>query len=235
MTKTSATNPASASAAILGPDAVVPFTVHGSPFTVRRLGLADYESVWREMQAFTAGRNPDTPDELWLVEHPPVYTLGIAAKAEHLPRIDQGIPIVKSDRGGQITYHGPGQVVIYTLLDLRRRRLGVRALVRKLERAVIELLAEHGVSATGLEDAPGVYVDGSKVAALGLRIRKGCAYHGLSLNVDMDLSPFDAINPCGYPGLLVTQTRDLGIKDRPGAIGDKLVEKLTAELERSSP
>jgi lipoyl(octanoyl) transferase len=206
-----------------------------SSVRVRRLGLADYESVWREMQSFTAARNADTPDELWLVEHPPVYTLGIAARAEHLPRIDNGIPIVKSDRGGQITYHGPGQVVIYTLLDLRRRNLGVRALVRKLEHAVIELLAEYGVSAAGREDAPGVYVDGSKVAALGLRIRKGCAYHGLSLNVDMDLSPFDAINPCGYPGLQVTQTRDLGLKDAPGAIGDKLVEKLTAELERSSP
>jgi lipoyl(octanoyl) transferase len=216
------------------PSDPAPSTGHWA-LIVRRLGLADYESAWREMQSFTVARTADTPDELWQVEHPPVYTLGIAAKAEHLPRIDNGIPIVKSDRGGQITYHGPGQVVIYTLLDLRRRHLGVRALVRKLEHAVIELLAEDGVSAAGREDAPGVYVDGSKVAALGLRIRKGCAYHGLSLNVDMDLSPFDAINPCGYPGLQVTQTRDLGIKDGPGAISAKLVEKLTAELERSSP
>ena len=184
------------------------------------------------MRNFTLARTADTPDELWLVEHPPVYTLGIAAKPEHLPRSDNGIPIVRSDRGGQITYHGPGQVVIYTLLDLRRRQIGVRALVRTLERAVIELLAEHGVSAAGREDAPGVYVDGSKVAALGLRIRNGCAYHGLSLNVDMDLSPFDAINPCGYPGLRVTQTRDLGLKDPPGAIGDRLVDKLSTKFEQ---
>jgi len=186
------------------------------------------------MQVFTTGRSPDTPDELWLVEHPPVYTLGIAAKPEHLPRIDNGIPVVKTDRGGQITYHGPGQVVVYALLDLRRRELGVRALVRMLERAVIELLAEHGIVATGREAAPGVYVDGSKVAALGLRIRNGRAYHGLSLNVDMDLSPFDAINPCGYAGLQVTQTRALGLGDTPAALGDRLAAKLIAELERLS-
>ena len=210
----------------------MPFTVHRSPFTVRHLGTADYESAWHRMRDFTLARTADTPDELWLVEHPPVYTLGIAAKPEHLPRIDNGIPIVRSDRGGQITYHGPGQVVVYTLLDLRRRQIGVRALVRTLERAVIELLAEHGVSAAGREDAPGVYVDGSKVAALGLRIRNGCTYHGLSLNVDMDLSPFDAINPCGYPGLRVTQTRDLGIEDPPGAIGDGLLDKLSTEFEQ---
>jgi len=205
-----------------------------SSVLVRRLGLAPYEPVWREMQVFTTGRSPDTPDELWLVEHPPVYTLGIAAKPEHLPRIDNGIPVVKTDRGGQITYHGPGQVVVYALLDLRRRELGVRALVRMLERAVIELLAEHGIVATGREGAPGVYVDGSKVAALGLRIRNGRAYHGLSLNVDMDLSPFDAINPCGYAGLQVTQTRALGLGDTPAALGDRLAAKLIAELERLS-
>lgn len=207
---------------------------HAAP-VVRRLGLRDYEPVWHEMQAFTAGRNPATPDELWLVEHPPVYTLGIAAKPEHLPRADNGIPIVKTDRGGQITYHGPGQVVVYTLLDLRRRRIGVRGLVRSLERAVIELLAEQGVSAAGREDAPGVYVERAKIAALGLRIRNGCAYHGLSVNVDMDLAPFAAINPCGYPGLQVTQTRDLGLKDSLAAVGARLVEKLSAELERLSP
>jgi lipoyl(octanoyl) transferase len=206
-----------------------------SELVVRRLGLSDYEPVWRKMQVFTAARKADTTDELWLVEHPPVYTLGIAAKPEHLPRSANGIPVVKTDRGGQITYHGPGQVVVYALLDLRRRRIGVRALVRTLERAVIELLAEHGVSAAGREDAPGVYVDGSKVAALGLRIRNGCTYHGLSLNVDMDLSPFDAINPCGYPGLQVTQTRDLGLEGRPDAIGGGLVEKLIAEFERPTP
>jgi lipoyl(octanoyl) transferase len=206
-----------------------------SSVLVRRLGLAPYEPVWREMQAFTAARTADTPDEFWLVEHPPVYTLGLAAKPEHLPRSDTGIPIVRSDRGGQITYHGPGQVVVYTLLDLRRRRIGVRGLVRMLERAVIELFAEHGVNAAGREDAPGVYIDGSKVAALGLRIRNGCAYHGLSLNVDMDLSPFDAINPCGYPGLRVTQMRDLGLREKPGATGDRLVDKLIAEIEQTAP
>jgi lipoyl(octanoyl) transferase len=164
------------------------------------------------------------------VEHPPIYTLGVAAKPEHLPRINNGIPVVKTDRGGQITYHGPGQVVIYTLLDLRRRNLGVRALVRKLELAVIELLKAYRIEAKGREDAPEVYVAGAKVAALGLRIRNGCCYHGLSLNVDMDLSPFDAINPCGYPGLVVTQLRNLGVADGTDAVANKLIEKLSAEI-----
>jgi lipoyl(octanoyl) transferase len=182
------------------------------------------------MREFTASRAQDTADELWSVEHPPVYTLGVAAKSEHLPRIDNGIPVVKTDRGGQITYHGPGQVVIYTLLDLRRRNLGVRALVRKLEQAVIELLKAYRIEAEGHEDAPGVYVAGAKVAALGLRIRNGCCYHGLSLNVDMDLSPFDAINPCGYPGLVVTQLRNLGVTDDTYAVANKLIEKLSAEI-----
>lgn len=197
---------------------------------IRRLGLADYEPVWRAMQSFTLARNADTPDELWQVEHPPVYTLGVAAKPEHLPRVDNGIPVVKTDRGGQITYHGPGQVVIYALLDLRRRNLGVRALVRKLEQAVIESLKAYRIEAKGREDAPGVYVAGAKVAALGLRIRNGCCYHGLSLNVDMDLSPFATINPCGYPNLAVTQLRDLGITDSPDAVANKLLEKLSAEI-----
>ena len=182
------------------------------------------------MREFTASRTQYSTDELWSVEHPPVYTLGVAAKPEHLPRIDNGIPVMKTDRGGQITYHGPGQVVIYTLLDLRRRNLGVRALVRKLEQAVIELLKAYRIEAKGREDAPGVYVAGAKVAALGLRIRNGCCYHGLSLNVDMDLSPFHAINPCGYPGLAVTQLRDLGIADSADAVANKLIEKLSAEI-----
>lgn len=201
-----------------------------SSILVRRLGLCNYEPVWRDMQAFTVARTDDTPDELWLVEHPPVYTQGLAGKPEHLPRIDNGIPVVKTDRGGQITFHGPGQVVIYTLIDLRRRGLGVRLLVRKLERAVIELLANCGVDAEGREDAPGVYVGGAKIAALGLRVRNGCCYHGLSLNVDMDLTPFQAINPCGYPGLAVTQTRALGIPDQPGAIAEKLLARLAAGI-----
>ncbi len=182
------------------------------------------------MQAFTAARTHVTADEFWSVQHPPVYTLGVASKPEHLPRVDNGIPVVNSDRGGQITYHGPGQAVIYALLDLRRRQIGVRVLVRKLESAVIELMAGYGINAHGREDAPGVYVGSSKIAALGLRIRNGCCYHGVSLNVDMDLSPFDAINPCGYRGLEVTQLRSLGIADSPAAVADKLLGKLAAGL-----
>jgi lipoyl(octanoyl) transferase len=211
------------------PSPVVP----GAAPVVRRLGLRDYEPVWRDMQAFTAARRPDTPDEFWQVEHPPVYTQGLAGKAEHLPRIDNGIAVAKTDRGGQITYHGPGQVVIYTLLDLRRRGLGVRQLVRKLERAVIELLAAYGIDAEGREDAPGVYVDGAKIAALGLRVRNGCCYHGLSLNVDMDLAPFAAIDPCGYSGLAVTQLRDLGVGEDVTAVGARLVDQLKRHLEKA--
>ncbi len=183
------------------------------------------------MQDFTAGRDAATADELWVLQHPPVYTLGIAGRAEHLPRVDNGIPVVRSDRGGQITYHGPGQLIVYLLLDMRRRGLGVRPLVRMMEQAVIDLLAACGVAARGRDDAPGVYVDEAKVAALGLRIRNGCCYHGLALNVDMDLSPFDAINPCGYPGLAVTQTRDHGIADPPDALGTNLVACLLRRLE----
>ena len=198
-----------------------------SALVVRKLGLSDYEKTWRAMQSFTAARSADTPDELWLVEHPPVYTLGLNGKTQHLPRTDNGIPVIKVDRGGQITFHGPGQILVYTLLDLRRRGLGVRALVRKLENAVIELLADYGIEAIGSEDAPGVYVAGTKVAALGLRVRNGCCFHGLSLNVDMDLSPFRAIDPCGYPGLKVTQLRDLGIDEQAETVADKLLAKLT--------
>jgi lipoyl(octanoyl) transferase len=197
----------------------------------RRLGRVDYESTLRAMQAFTAQRDADTPDELWVLEHPPVYTLGIAGKAEHLPRIDNGIPVIRIDRGGQITYHGPGQVVIYLLLDMRRRGLSVRPLVRRMEQAVIDLLAESAVDAQGRVDAPGVYVNGAKIAALGLRIRNGCCYHGLALNVDMDLSPFHAINPCGYPGLEVTQMRDLGISASPELAGTRLIQHLMRTLQ----
>jgi len=192
--------------------------VRRSPFTVRKLGLADYEPTWRAMQDFTATRGAATPDELWLLQHPPVYTLGIAGKSEHLPRIDNGIPVIKIDRGGQITYHGPGQIVVYLLLDMRRRGLSVRPLVRMMERAVIDLLADYGMAAHGRNEAPGVYVGDAKIAALGLRIKHGCCYHGLALNADMDLIPFHAINPCGYPGLEVTQTRNLGIMDSLGTL-----------------
>ena len=205
-------------------------TRHSSLITVRKLGLADYEPAWRAMQDFTARRDAATPDELWILQHPPVYTLGVAGKPEHLPRVDHGIPVVRSDRGGQVTYHGPGQLVIYLLLDMRRRGLSVRPLVRMMEQAVIDVLAVFGIAAHGRNDAPGVYVGEAKIAALGLRIRNGCCYHGLALNVDMDLSPFDAINPCGYPGLAVTQTRDLGITEALDALSGRLVEHLLLRL-----
>jgi lipoyl(octanoyl) transferase len=197
---------------------------------VRELGLVQYEPTWHAMQALTAARCADTPDEIWMLQHPAVYTLGVAGKAEHLPRIDNGIPVIRADRGGQITYHGPGQVVGYLLLDMRRRGLSVRPLIRRLERAVIDLLAEYGVSAHGREDAPGVYVGTAKIAALGLRIRNGCCYHGIALNVDMDLAPFYAINPCGYPGLAVTQMRDLGIGDDVEQVGAGLTQSLIRAL-----
>ena len=193
---------------------------------MRRLGRVEYEATWRAMQAYTSARSSDSPDELWVLEHAPVYTLGIAGRDEHLPRAANGIPVVRTDRGGQITYHGPGQVVIYLLLDMRRRNLSVRPLVRIMERAVIDLLAAYGVEAEGRSEAPGVYVRGAKVAALGLRVRNGCCYHGLAFNVDMDLSPFHAIDPCGYPGLAVTQARDLGIGDDVATLGRRLARNI---------
>ena len=204
--------------------------VNAGEVRVRQLGLAESQPTWHAMQALTAARGTDTPDEIWMLQHPPVYTLGVAGKAEHLPRIDNGIPVVRTDRGGPITYHGPGQIVAYLLLDMRRRGLSVRPLIRRMEQAVIDLLAEHGVSAHGREDAPGVYVGAAKIAALGLRIRNGCCYHGIALNVDMDLAPFHAINPCGYPGLSVTQMRDLGIGDDVERIGAKITQYLIRTL-----
>ena len=176
---------------------------------IRELGLANYESTWLAMQRFTDMRKerPDTQDEVWLVQHPPVFTQGQAGKAEHL-LLPGDIPVVKSDRGGQVTYHGPGQLVAYLLLDVRRLGFGVRELVSRMERCLIELLASYGVTAAAKPDAPGVYVDGAKIASLGLRIRNGCSFHGLALNVDMDLEPFRRINPCGYAGLAMTQLRD---------------------------
>jgi lipoyl(octanoyl) transferase len=202
----------------------------GADTLVRALGRTGYEPTWRAMQTFTSGRTGDTKDEIWLTEHPPVYTVGLAGKTEHYPRNATAIPVVRTDRGGQITYHGPGQVVAYTLVDLRRLRWGVRDYVRRLETAMIELLAAHGVTGYGKIDAPGVYVHAggteAKIGALGLRVRNGCTYHGLALNVDMDLAPFAAINPCGYPGLAVTQTRDLGILANAGDIGAELADYL---------
>ena len=209
--------------------------VHERPLDVRvrRLGFADYEPTWRAMRRFTENRTPATRDELWLTEHPPVYTLGVAGRAAHLPRVANGIPVIKVDRGGQITYHGPGQVVLYALLDMRRLGLTVRPLIRKMEQAVIDLLATYGIGAEGRIEAPGVYVDGAKIAALGLRIKNGCCYHGLAFNADMDLSPFHAIDPCGYSGLAVTQARDLGITDTPEILGEKLAQSLLEAISRT--
>jgi lipoyl(octanoyl) transferase len=194
-------------------------------FTVRRLGRAAYEPTWRAMQAFTEGRSPDTLDELWLTEHPPIYTLGLAGRREHLLR-SSTIPVLKVDRGGQVTYHGPGQLVVYLMLDLRRRGIGVRALVRSIERAVILLLERYGIAAYGRPDAPGVYVTRAageaKIAALGLKVRNGATYHGVALNVAMDLAPFSDIDPCGFRGLGVTQLRDLGVTRTVAETGDAL-------------
>ena len=199
------------------------------PLIFRILGRVGYEPTLQAMQAFTAARTPDTPDELWLLEHPPVFTLGQAGKREHVLN-EIGIPIMPIDRGGQVTYHGPGQVVIYLLLDLKRRGYGVKELVRRMEQAVIDLLAEEGIPGERMEGAPGIYVDGAKIAALGLRVKGGCTYHGLALNVGMDLSPFQAINPCGYAGMAVTQMRDRGTGISPEQAGEHLARHLEALL-----
>lgn len=181
----------------------------GSDIHLRRLpGLQPYEPVWRAMQAYTERRDEHAADEIWLLQHEPVFTLGRNAKPEHLLNTGD-YPVVQIDRGGQVTYHGPGQLVAYLLIDLRRRKMGVREFVNAMEQSVIGVLAEYGIQAAARPDAPGVYVDGAKIAALGLRIRQGRAYHGLSFNLDMDLAPFARINPCGYADLPVTQLRDL--------------------------
>ena len=199
---------------------------------LRRLGQVDYAACLAAMQDFTDRRDQDTSDELWLVQHPPVFTLGLAGKAEHV--LDAGdIPVVQCDRGGQVTYHGPGQVVLYTLLDLKRADIGVKALVTTLEQAVIDLLATLGIDGERRAGAPGVYVAGAKIAALGLRVRRGCAYHGLSLNVAMDLAPFERINPCGYAGLAVTDLRTLApAAADPQRIGECLARTLATLLGR---
>ncbi len=192
---------------------------------IKHLGLTDYATAYQAMQDFNAQRDADTPDEIWLLEHPSVFTLGLAAKPEHI--LDAGnIPVVKIDRGGQVTYHGPGQLVVYLLLDLKRRSIGVRELVRKMEQAIIDTLADYGVASQRIAGAPGIYIDDAKIAALGLRVKRGCCYHGLALNVDMDLAPFTRINPCGYAGMQVTQTKDLGVRANMNEIGAKLVTHL---------
>lgn len=197
---------------------------------VVHLGLVEYAVALESMRCFTARRGADTPDELWLLEHPPVYTLGLAADAAHGPKEANGIPLVQAERGGEITYHGPGQLVLYTLVDLARRGIKVKQFVAMLEQSVIDLLEGRGERRPG---APGVYVEGAKVAALGIRVSRGCAFHGLALNVDMDLAPFSAIDPCGYPGLRVTQTRDLGFDFSVAAAGRRLAGLLTRRLEHA--
>lgn len=199
---------------------------------LHRLGRRPYGPVWQAMRTLTDERDAETPDQFWLVEHDPVFTQGQAGKPEHL-LMPGDIPVVATDRGGQVTYHGPGQVVLYPLLDVRRARLGVRELVTALEQAVIALLAEHGVPAHARPDAPGVYVGEAKIASLGLRIRRGASFHGVALNVDGDLSPFSRINPCGYAGMAMTRLTDL-VDDCPGveAVGERLAECLARELGR---
>jgi len=203
------------------------------PFAVRRLGCTDYVTTWRAMQAFTAARAPGSADELWLTEHPPIYTQGLAGRAAHVLR-DNGIAVQKVDRGGQVTYHGPGQLVVYVLMDIKRARLGVRDMVRRLEGAVINWLVPLGIVAYGKVAAPGVYVtrEGgeAKLAALGLKVRNGCTYHGLAVNVDMDLTPFADIDPCGFPGLAVTQLRDLGVAHTAASAGAELAPIVAAHL-----
>ncbi len=197
--------------------------------TVRHLGRVDYAPTWRAMQDFTARRGADTPDELWLCEHPPVFTLGLAGKPEHLLK-SIGVPVIKIDRGGQITYHGPGQIICYLLLDLKRRGITIKGLVNRMEQAVIDLLASYCVAAERLEGAPGVYVGGAKIAALGLKVKNGCCYHGLALNVAMDLSPFNAINPCGYAGMAVTQLTVFDPDANMENVGAKLIAQLQEKL-----
>lgn len=204
-------------------------TANATGLLLRRLGRREYEPTWAAMRAFTDGRTEATPDELWLLEHPPVFTLGRNATREHL--LDPGdIATVAVDRGGQVTYHGPGQAVLYTLVDLRRRGLGVRALVDALEGATVDWLAGQGITAATRRDAPGVYVEGAKIASLGLRVRQGRAYHGLALNVDADLAPFQRINPCGYRGLPVTRLADLGVDTTPEAAGAGVAGELAQRL-----
>lgn len=210
-----------------------PFAVRRSPLTspsLRWLGRVEYEPTWRAMQSFTDQREAHTPDEIWFLEHPPVFTLGLNAKPEHVLAAGE-IPVVQIDRGGQVTYHGPGQLVVYPMLDVRRLGFGVRQLVVALENAVIALMRMHGVEAAGRRDAPGIYVEGRKLASIGLRIRRGCSYHGLALNVAMDLGPFARINPCGYRGLQVIDMKTLGVSVGMDALARQLAPHLLRSLK----
>ena len=191
----------------------------------RNLGLVAYEPTWHAMQAFTQARTAETEDQLWLVEHPPVFTLGLAGRHEHV--LSPGaIPVVKTDRGGQVTYHGPGQAVAYVLMDLRRRGIGVKELVRRIEEAVIEVLRGYGIEGRRRAGMPGVYVKDAKIAAIGLRVARGCSYHGVALNAHLDLEPFRRIDPCGYPGLASTRLADLGVHDKISAVQQILATEL---------
>jgi lipoyl(octanoyl) transferase len=196
---------------------------------IRNLARQDYQTTWQAMQTFTLARGIDTADEIWITEHSPVYTLGLNGKPEHLFNTGD-IPVINSDRGGQVTYHGPGQLIVYTLLDIRRLNLNIRQLVTLLEQAMIGTLADLGISASARADAPGVYVDEKKIGSIGLRIKKNCSYHGLSLNNQMDLQPFNNINPCGYPGLQVTQLSDLGVNLRNTELAKYLVHAITTAI-----
>ena len=200
------------------------------PALVRELGRQKYAPVWRAMQGFTDTRTADTPDELWLVEHDPIFTLGQAGKPEHV-LMPGDIPVLQVDRGGQVTYHGPGQIVVYPLLDLKRLKVGVRDYVCKIEQAIIDTLADWNLHAERREGAPGVYVNGAKVAALGIRVRRGCTFHGLAFNIAMDLEPFHRINPCGYAGLQVTSMLDLGGPSSLDAVKSVLLEKLAQQFD----
>ena len=196
---------------------------------IRDRGHLEYVPAWHEMQAFNRARTAETPDEIWLVEHPPVFTLGLAGRAEHV--LTPGdIPVVKTDRGGQVTYHGPGQAVAYVMLDLKRLGIGAKELVRRLEASAIEVLGGYGLRGHRRDGMPGVYVDDAKICAIGLRISRGCSYHGLAMNVDLDLAPFSRIDPCGYPGLAATRLADLGVGDKIGAVQHRLGESLARTL-----
>lgn len=199
---------------------------------VKRLGLQDYTPIWEAMKSFTARRDSNTPDELWIVEHPPVYTQGQAGKPEHVLN-PQNIPILQSDRGGQVTYHGPGQLVAYVLMDIRRRNLGVRTLVATLEKTLIEVLAHYQITANILCGAPGVYVDQKKIASIGLRVKNGCTYHGIALNIAMDLNPFSGINPCGFAALEMTQVADFVPEITMDAISDQWTAIFMAHFEHA--
>ncbi len=196
---------------------------------IKHLGQVEYVPTWRAMEQFTLERGPETPDEIWFLEHPPVFTLGLAGKMEHVLAPGE-IPVVHIDRGGQVTYHGPGQLVVYPLIDLRRRKLGVRELVEALENSVIDTLAGYGIQARGRRDAPGVYVDARKVCSIGIRVRRGCRYHGIAFNVAMDLEPFQRINPCGYAGLEMTQVSALGGPDSLRRVAEDLTPALLEHL-----